>query len=310
MDFNARIKQHTVINDIPPFVLFAVEVITKSSRNIVLRRYSDFSRFHTQLCYFAHTKLKNGSLLLSLLPKLPVHLIIEHITPEMVSDRKEELNQYLQGLSTLHNNPLFDKTEPWILLIQEFLRTEEIEDKELNAAILIQSNFKRYKIQLEKKAQMQLAYQNSGYVISLGELPDEVLIDIMSYLTIHDLVRVSAVSKLFKQLSEQPMLWNTLNMFPNKFKLSQHQFEGLCERAWQLSVLDLRYCEYVNSEILMTIAHLCNPLMLHTLKLDGCEQLEDSDLYTLVSRFSSPPSYKLDADLKGCLLYTSDAADE
>ena len=50
--------------------------------------------------------------------------------------------------------------------------------------------------------------------------------------------------------------------------------------------IDLRFCKYINSDSLLSIAHNCNPVCLEELLLDGCENVDDYGLYCLTEKFS------------------------
>lgn len=259
MELSARIKQHTVVNDIPPFVLFALDVYTSVSHSVLTKRYSDFKKFQRTLCYFAYERVKS-SYFLQHIPKLPGQQLLDQYSIESITQRKQGLNKYLKLLTELHNSTLFPKDSPWVALIREFFQVDTIEIKESAAAAVIQNKFKKYQISRQNRAKKSKCYAAKGYVISPDELPDAIITLIFSCFGLSDLCRVALVSRRWKQVSAQPILWNTLHMYPNKFRLSPGQFSGLCERAWRLQVLDFRYCEHINSRILLSIAHLCNPL--------------------------------------------------
>jgi hypothetical protein len=42
--------------------------------------------------------------------------------------------------------------------------------------------------------------------------------------------------------------------------LRYETFEEICMRAWQLSVLDLRYSQCITAQSLLAIAFYCNPI--------------------------------------------------
>lgn len=67
--------------------------------------------------------------------------------------------------------------------------------------------------------------------------------------------------------------------------MSSTAVETICQRAWSLSVIDLRYCQNVDASTLMSISQCCNPQCLKELHLDGCEKVDDVALTNLVSKF-------------------------
>ena len=52
----------------------------------------------------------------------------------------------------------------------------------------------------------------------------------------------------------------------------------------QLKILSLKYCKYVNKDILIILNQVCNPFTLQELYLDGCEEISDESLECLVMK--------------------------
>ena len=61
----------------------------------------------------------------------------------------------------------------------------------------------------------------------------------------------------------------------------------LIERATNLQVLSLRYCQHISEDTLEMISQKANPFFLRELYLDGCEKINDSALLRLTKTRSS-----------------------
>ena len=288
MEISAQVKLHTIAPDTLPFALFGIEVFTEFSRHVITKRYTDFYRFHKDLCYFAHLQFSPERCLMDVIPKLPgSHLTKKPVSDNLVSVRKQELNTYVKGLTALHNCTK-DTSTPWFQMIRDFFKLEEIETKQEKSAKLIQRSFKKYTEYLWFRKNTQKKYENKGYVTKLDEFPDELLVEIFSFMKLEELWSIACANKRLNRLTKKPILWTTLNLFPNKYVLSPLQFKSICKRAWCLTWLDLRYCSYINSDSLVSVAKYCNPQSLRYLLLDGCEQVDDGALVSLTEKFDEP----------------------
>jgi len=319
MDIEGRIVLSTVIPDSVNFVLFGVEIFTPYSRTILRRRYSDFKKFHSELCCFAHVRFKNRTLL-SLIPKFPPqHLLSISTDPDSIEQRKSELHTYLQGVLKILNSPQFHKFLPWIKLIRDFLEIERIQAQENECAKKIQEAYREWRKWKRNRMRLAKEFRRRGWVVNLEEMPDQLLLELMSWLPLEDLVIVARTNKRWYELSKQPMLWTTLNLFEGQYSIPDEYFKKICVRSWQLSSLDLRFCSQINASTLYAIALNCNPLTLQELYLDGCENVDDYALKMLVEKFpqgkpnsllkleenentnyySYMKDFELDKDLKG-----------
>lgn len=71
MEVSAAISTYCIVPDSSPFVLYGISVVTTYSRQTVIKRYSDFYKFHKTLSYFAYESVAQGKILLDFLPPLP-----------------------------------------------------------------------------------------------------------------------------------------------------------------------------------------------------------------------------------------------
>ena len=314
MAISGRVNLHKVIPDTIDFVLFGLEIFTVYSRTVFSKRYTDFFRFHSLLCSFVHFTHK-GKQLVNSIPKFPPqHLFSRTTDDRTIEKRKKELNNYLKGVLEIFNNS--QKEDPWVPVISEFLCVKEIKQREQESALKIQQTFADWKKEKARKEKRALEFQKKGWVVNLEEIPDELVLNVLGYLSLDQLCRISRVNKRWNGLSKKPILWTTLNLFEGGYSMSPQHFEKICIRSWQLVNLDLRFCNEINKYTLHAIAMNCNPLALKELYLDGCENVDDDALKSLVSKYPNrkPESLKrleendnfapfmdfeMDEDLKG-----------
>jgi F-box-like len=260
MELSSNVKLHVIVPDTDPFILFGVEIFTSYSRTILTKRFTDISRFQHKLCYFAYTQYSPGRLLIELLPKLPFpQLSLLTLSESAIAERKVEVEKYFKSLCALYNSQSKNQALPWVVMIRTFLNISEIEKKEKKAARVIQKHFKRYKRYNTIRKQIHEKYMAKGYPAAVDDLTDAILICIFSFLDLKDLFKVTVISKRWNQVSEQPILWTTLNLFQSKMKIESLRFQVICRKALQLRHIDLRYCQFVNSDSLQSISQNCNP---------------------------------------------------
>ena len=161
MDLSARLELYCLIPDDPPFILYGIEVITCFSKTILAKRYEDFYNFHKNLCYFSHYTIGKSTQLLDILPALPSGIIF--VNPYSTDDievnytqyRRRDLHVYLTKILRIYTSPLFDRSQPWIYLISEFLNVDKIRIKEEASARLIQKSFRSYRAWLQQRKTAQ-----------------------------------------------------------------------------------------------------------------------------------------------------------
>jgi hypothetical protein len=170
-------------------------------------------------------------------------------------------------------------------MIRKFLSLDLVEKKQQVSARFIQNAFQLYKKKLAHRRARQLELKQLGYTSNLQDLPNELLIYLSRYLNIKDLFNLTLVNKRFRDNTEQPILWTTINLFQSKIKIEHCIFEKLCFKAHKLRQIDLRYCQFINSEAMHAISQNCNPEYLEELYLDGCENIEDVSLISLCATF-------------------------
>lgn len=208
MEISANLNLHTIVPNKSPFVLYGIEVFTKYSKTVLIKRFNDFFQFQYILCYFAHSEYSKKKKFLDLIPKLPGHQVFVNSTSEnAIKDRKLDLNYYIKSLVEIHNYFINYKPEaPWVQLIRDFLQVPDIEHKEEEAALIIQHKFKKYKNYLTYRSNIHEIYTNKGYAENVDRLPDGVFVEIFGYLSLQDLSKVARVSKRWNQISLQPIL--------------------------------------------------------------------------------------------------------
>lgn len=298
MHLESAVKLHVVMPDSDPFILFGIEIRTQYSRTILTKRFNDLLVFQNKLCYFAHSFYSPGKQLMDLLPKLPLpQPSLITLSDVAIAKRKDEVSKYFQSLCDLYNSHSFNPKYPWIEMIRSFLNLNQIEKLEHSSALFIQQAFKEFKKILIKRRERQKQLRLEGYTSNLQELPNELLIYLARYLNIKDLFNLTLVNKRFRDNTEQPILWTTINLFQSKIKIEHCIFEKLCFKAQKLRQIDLRYCQFINSEAMHAISQNCNPAYLEELYLDGCENIEDISLISLCSPFEE--GQRIYMDLKG-----------
>ena len=260
MKLSSNVNLHVIVPDTDPFILFGIEILTDFSRSIITKRFTDISRFHNNLCYFAHTSYSPGKILMDVLPTLPYpQLSLITLSSHAITERKSKVEKYFKSLCTLYNQQAKNQKLPWVRMIRQFINLDLIEQKQQKAAALIQRSFKKYMRSKNLKRKAHEYYVARGYTGLLEELPDSLLIYICSFLHLKDLFRTAQVNKRWNQITEQPILWTTLNLFQSKMKIESLRFQGICRKAWQLKQIDLRYCQFITSESLQSISQNCNP---------------------------------------------------
>ena len=197
---------------------------------------------------------------MDVLPTLPYpQLSLASFTETAIDERKCKIEKYFKSLCSLYNLHSKNQKFPWIRMIRLFINLDQIEQKQQKAAVLIQRSFKKYMRSKNLKRKAHEYYVARGYTGRLEELPDSLLIYIFSHLNLKDLFRTAQVNKRWNQITEQPILWTTLNLFHSKMKIECIRFQGICRKAWQLKQIDLRYCQFINSDSLQAISQNCNP---------------------------------------------------
>jgi hypothetical protein len=300
MELASNVKLHVIVPDTDPFILFGIEILTEFSRTIITKRFTDIARFQNQLCYFAHTEYQPGKALIEILPTLPFpQLSLMTLSDAAVEKRKKEVEKYFQALCNLYNLHSHQQSLPWIAMIRRFVSMDTIEQKQQKAARLLQRKFRVFRMITQQRQKAHQTFVEKGYVEKLEDLPNQLLIYIFSYFNIKDMFRVALVNRRWNQITEQPILWTHLNLFQSKIKIEKVRFQAICAKAWRLSTVDLRYCQFINSESLHAISQNCNPDNFKELYLDGCENIDDFALLMLCSTFLDKKKCELKGGARG-----------
>lgn len=142
MDAVVQVRKHYIMPDTPPFVLFGVEICTPYSQTMLFRRYSDFNKFHKDLCLFSRFPFRKGNFL-EMIPKLPDHkLFLKATSLHVIDKRKKELNEYIDKVIEIYKE---SEGQPWEELIKTFFELEEIKNKEKRAVGAIEEFYSEYK---------------------------------------------------------------------------------------------------------------------------------------------------------------------
>ena len=120
--------------------------------------------------------------------------------------------------------------------------------------------------------------------VYLEELPDEILMEILTNLEVKDLINCGLVSKKIRAISQIESLWQKMNLFckavPTKFLnmiikkgckylcLSGARLEGKFDRMEKsnLKYLDLSWCTYDEDIVLEELLGSCHSLKKLSLK--------------------------------------------
>lgn len=267
--------------DTPPFVLFGVEICTSYSQTVLFRRYSDFNKFHKDLCLFSRFPFRKGNFL-DVIPKLPNHkLFLKATSPHVIDKRKKELNEYIDKIMGIYKE---SEGQPWKELTKTFFELEEIKNKEKRAVRVIEEFYSEYKRRSRKSEIIEFPIPENDPP-ALESLPDSIRFKILTFLPVGFLRTVSCVSKTFRETSKKILSHWALDEIQRQNIGSSRTFYLISDKLWGLQVLDFKSCQLVDSHCLFSISQNCNPLKLRELSLDECEQIGDSALSCLTSTF-------------------------
>ena len=120
--------------------------------------------------------------------------------------------------------------------------------------------------------------QDSNYCTSLLILPMELLIMILSYLSIRDIISMQFVSQRFKEISETPSLWKKF-VWPD---YESHHVRGVIKvlKAHGEHVREIFFPAHVTPVNILMMTHYC-PKVTH-LSLPRCTQLSLDHLDDIV----------------------------
>lgn len=160
MEVSAVISTYCVVPDASPFVLYGLSISTFFSVQTIIKRYSDFYKFHKTISYFVYESVGPDQILLDFLPALPDSLAISPLDSRSIlvrskQDRKDRLNQYLARVVSILASPQFNKFQPWGKLIYDFLCLEVIRKKEEEYARMIQLEYRSYKWRSQYRRSLQ-----------------------------------------------------------------------------------------------------------------------------------------------------------
>ena len=137
----------------------------------------------------------------------------------------------------------------------------------------------------------KLNHENEKKVekLNLLDLPNEILVKILSYLDIQNLLRLSTVNKIFRQITFDPTAWTNLKIIrQHKNKFTHDILKRFEDHLQCLEVLDLSYCHGINDESIQLFAKASNQVKFFS--IEGCHQLSNS-LY--LSSFIKNTSHSL-----------------
>ena len=96
---------------------------------------------------------------------------------------------------------------------------------------------------------------DSNYCASLQILPTELLVMILSYLSIHDIISMQFVSQRFKEISETPSLWKKF-VWPDYEPRHVHSMRKLL-KAYGQHVRQISFPTRMTSPTILEMAHYC-----------------------------------------------------
>mmetsp|Transcript_11437 Transcript_11437/g.11515 ORF Transcript_11437/g.11515 Transcript_11437/m.11515 type:complete len:92 (+) Transcript_11437:47-322(+) len=91
-------------------------------------------------------------------------------------------------------------------MIRQFLNLPNIGAKENESASKVQRLYRKYIEGVNKRRLLKIEYQNKGYISSIEQLPDSLIIYIFSFLGTSSLFQAALVSKKWEIISKAPIL--------------------------------------------------------------------------------------------------------
>jgi len=284
-----NIEKYSKVDEVNPFTLYAIELKKRYSTYYVFHRFEEFRFLHRKLMDVRMDPCSNSptKIIEPYLPTLPLssRIVGNHLADDRVKVRMKELIVYSQRLLRLLNKRLSDGSDTWFKLISEFFKVETHSRVEHLAAVRISKAFKTYKWNKVIRSWMKIGYSHLGFVQSIEYFPPSLVTNILSYLSLSELTRTLRVSKLWKECSSEPILWQSFPLMKVRAQIDNAKVTEICHKYSQIRSLDLRYCEFVTTDGIKEIAQQCNPLYLKKLQLDGCENITDTALRMLTSKF-------------------------
>eukprot|EP00742_Colponemidia_sp_Colp-10_P006503 GILJ01006968.1.p1 GENE.GILJ01006968.1~~GILJ01006968.1.p1 ORF type:complete len:656 (-),score=43.23 GILJ01006968.1:188-2155(-) len=300
--FQVEITATQVVNEKRPFTVYAVQLDSRFSRRVVYRRFKNFSQLHYQLLEYEFLPVPNTTFKLGfLIPELPTKRLWGSLSERTVRDRIVQLQVYCRQLLGL----LHFTNGPWCPLIADFFELEKHALREQRAGIYIQRAYRRFRGRQLARTLCRKWYRRRGFVLTLAELPPDILLYILGNLDISGLCTVASVCRAWHTYSLYPVLWRSVTLFPRRSRVDDGVLECLSRRCRQLVSLDLRYCDYLTENSMRCIAEFCDRESLIELRLDGCERVNDPALWALtgycpsletIASMELPPSFIFSSD--------------
>jgi hypothetical protein len=176
----------------------------------------------------------------------------------------------------------------WAYEIMKFFQIPQIFQREKQSAMKIEDFIKRLKKIRVKDKFNNMVLQMRDMKKNFQDLPQHIIIIMFQFLEENDKLRFMSTSRIFKNCLKSPVLWkkvvinNSLHVFREPEQ--RFNFKKMLECSTQLQILSLKYCKYVNKDILIILNQVCNPFTLQELYLDGCEEISDESLDCLVMK--------------------------
>eukprot|EP00455_Lapot_gusevi_P013365 TRINITY_DN16497_c0_g2_i2.p1 TRINITY_DN16497_c0_g2~~TRINITY_DN16497_c0_g2_i2.p1 ORF type:complete len:339 (-),score=6.47 TRINITY_DN16497_c0_g2_i2:9-1025(-) len=121
----------------------------------------------------------------------------------------------------------------------------------------------------------------SGLLPIFTTLPDEFLVDILSFLDIDAIyLEISRINLRLSVLVTQPHFWKTLNLTPLRFHVEDTVIAQLAPSWSRLSVLDLSQCSQLRDASLVSLSQFCPNLL--EICLFRCYRITDDGIRFLV----------------------------
>lgn len=170
-------------------------------------------------------------------------------------------------------------------LIDQFFGIKASFEKENIMANRIKRAYKNMKKRQCLRKFHKSVYKSIGYRVEITELPDDLIIFILSYLEKKELYTISLLNKDFCQYAYDQSLWRSykLRNQHKNFNMSA-VLPKVMIKLENLQVLNFSFCASVDEHAIGMLAPYVNRGNLKELYLDGCEKINDNALSILTGR--------------------------
>lgn len=188
-----------------------------------------------------------------------------------------------------------DKNE-MLTLIDEFFNLTEAFERETEMANKIKKAYKRMKLKKTLRMLKKSVFQLLGYRTHIEQLPNELIIYTLSFLTKKELYIMSQVNRDFNDAAFDQSLWTSYQLKNQKktFKLSK-VLPKIILKLQNLRVLNFSFCASIDENAIQKLSPFVNKGTLKELYLDGCEKVNDNALSILTGR--DPTHLQVDQNL-------------